>query len=87
MYAHVDVEVIFRGDFCAAHGAHERLLARVHPLVRRQRLRRVEPSGISSVKFERFGDGFEIDFISAIEDMTDLVSFNGVRTKFVGGAM
>ena len=33
---HVDVEVVFGGDLGAAHGADERLLARVHPLVRRQ---------------------------------------------------
>ena len=53
--AHVDVEVVLGGDGGAAHHAHERLLARVHALVRRQRLRTVEPVKRVKVPFRLAG--------------------------------
>ena len=50
----MDVEVVLGGDLRAAHGADERLLARVHPLVRRQRLGRVEPQLRLADRFLKF---------------------------------
>ena len=43
VHSHVNIEVVLGGDLGRAHGALEGLLARVHPLVRHQRLECVEP--------------------------------------------